>query len=160
MKRLSKAILLITLALSLLLCSCGILEEKEKTFTVEGMSITLTNRFHKTKQEGFTVAFDSSKIAIFALKEVFGDKLNADTTLAEYAELVVSANSLDVEPKEENGLTCFTFENDASGTSYTYLAVVYKADDAFWLLQFATKSSDFDEKKDTLVSYAKTVTFD
>ena len=93
MKHLTKALLLVTLVCSLLLCSCNLLTESEKTFTDSGMTITLTSGFEKNEQDGFTVTYASSKIVVFALKEDFTN-FDADTTLEEYADLVLAANQL------------------------------------------------------------------
>lgn len=160
-KHITKFLLLVTLACSLLLCSCSLLPEKEKSFTAEGMSITLTNRFRKNDQDGFAVVYDSSKVAVFALKEAFTAQYGKDTALEEYAELVIEANSMkDIEIKTENGLTYFIYENEADGKSFSYLATVHKADDAFWLIQLATETENFADMQDTLMTYAKSIKLD
>lgn len=46
-----------------------------------------------------------------------------------------------------------------SGKDYTYHAFVYKAADAFWLIQFATLQKDYEEKIEDIFKYAGTVTF-
>ena len=160
MKHLTKALLLVTLVCSLLLCSCNLLTESEKTFTDSGMTITLTSGFEKNEQDGFTVTYASSKIVVFALKEDFTN-FDADTTLEEYADLVLAANQLtDTTVTTENGLTSFTYESEVDGVSYSYLATVHEGEDAFWLIQFATKTNDFEANKEAIITYAKSITLE
>lgn len=42
-----------------------------KTFSSDGMTITLTDEFRETNIEYYTVAYDSKNVAVFALKEAF-----------------------------------------------------------------------------------------
>ena len=159
MKHITK-ILLLTLALSLLLCGCA---AKEKTFETEGMKIVLTNRFIEQDQEGFTTTYVSSNAVVLALKETFETledaDLDRDLSLEEYAELVMLSNSLDAKPQTKDGLTYFVYESTVDGVTYSYLAVVYKATDAYWLVQFATQQSDYAAMEETLFTYAKSVSF-
>lgn len=131
-------------------------------FSASGMNITLTEDFEKNEENmQYTAVFESQKVIVLALKENFsilpGSK---NMTLEEYGELVLSVNKLtDAELKEVEGL--LSFEYDAtSDREYHYLCFVYKASDAFWLLQFATVKSVADEHRADIIEYAKTVDFD
>lgn len=147
----------------LLFAGCGttnVKKAKEKTFSVDGMNITLTKGFTKTDMEGYTACFDSSEIAVFALKE------SADSTLSllDYAASILEANKsktpsniemLDGVPTIE-----YTYKSDADNAEYKYLTFMYKAPDAFWAIQFACKTADYEENKPFFVKWAKTVSFE
>lgn len=159
---------IITLSLAVfmiaaLLCSCSLLESAEKTFTNKGLSITLNESFAEYDHINFTVAYSSAKVAVFALKEEFtlfeGTDYGADTTLDEYANLVIVGNSLEAEISHENDLTSFTYEAMANGDNFTYFATVHKTGDAFWLIQFAVKSDNYESEKDNILAYAKSIAF-
>ena len=66
---------------------------EEKLFSSDGMEITLTKAFRKTSVDGYTVCYDSSKVAVFALKEAFSLAEGLEEmTLDDYRELVLQAN--------------------------------------------------------------------
>ena len=164
MKRIISIILSCVLLASLLLFSgCGLFKESPKTFTKGGMSITLTNRYKEAKLEGQTVAYDSKKIAVFALKEEFtlfeGTKYGKDSSLEDYANLVITANDVTASVNTENGLTSFTYTGENGKQKFTYFATVFKSEDAFWLIQFATESANYEAQKDTILSFAKSISF-
>ena len=160
MKRISVALLTLTLACSLLLCGCSLLSEKEKTFTSGELTIQLTNRFFESEYEGYDVVFDSSKVTVFVLKEEFSAAFGKEKMLNDYAELVIDTNEMkDVTVQTKDGLTYFTYSAKAEKDDYTYYAFVYKTDDAFWMIQFACEGKSVDRQIENFFQYAKSVTF-
>ncbi len=135
-----------------------------KVFSSNGMNITLTNEFVKTDIGNYTVAYDSKKVAVFALKESFelvdGFK---DYSLEEYCELVLQNNNLlSSEIEDMEGLIGFEYEftNPDTNNTYKYFSFVYKSNDAFWLVQFATLTEDVDNYSSKIIEWAKTVSFE
>jgi hypothetical protein len=133
---------------------------KEKTFTCEGMSITLVGNFREVEYEGFTTCYDSNKVAIFALKEDFSlaDGLE-DYTIRQYGEAVIESNDFIASLKNSEGLTYFEYQG-TSNQVYNYYAFIFKTDDAFWLIQFATPESEAEEYEAKIFEWAKTIKFD
>ena len=134
-----------------------------KTFSSNGMTITLTDEFRETDIENYTVAYDSKNVAVFALKEAFtlADGFG-DYTLEQYADLVIQANNLSsTEIKTADGLTRFeyNFTNPETNDSYKYFSYVYKTNDAFWLIQFATLNENVDGYAQQITDWAKSVEF-
>ena len=129
----------------------------KKIFSESGLTITLTDKFYKKDMVSYTGAFDSENIAIFALKEEISQFPNKDISLKEYAQLVIKNNQLDTSINENDGLTSFTFEKHLNGKDYTYFAVVYEGNDAFWLLQFSSESTKYESLKSKILQYAKSV---
>ena len=135
-----------------------------KDFSSNGMTIKLTDEFVKTDVENYTVTYDSKNVAVFALKEAFAlaDGFQ-DYTLEQYGNLVLQNNNLSsskIEDKE--GLIGFEYEftNPDTKDTYKYFSFVYKADDAFWLVQFATLTENVDEYSPKILEWAKTVSFE
>jgi len=132
-----------------------------KTFTSDGMTITLTDEFAKEYFDGYTVCYTSKKAVVIALREGFyeygGDA--SRYTLNEYGNLVLETNNLDSELKTSDGLTYFEYSRMSDGVKYAYFAVVYKADDAFWLVQFSTTQKNMDKLKPTFIEWANSVEF-
>ncbi len=134
-----------------------------KTFSSNGMVITLTDEFRKTDIENYTVAYASKNVAVFALKEGFTLAEGfEDYTLEQYADFVIQANNLSsAEIKTADGLTSFEYDftNLETNDSYKYFSYVYKTNDAFWLIQFATLNETVDEYAQQITDWAKSVEF-
>lgn len=135
-----------------------------KDFSSNGMSISLTDEFIKTDVENYTVAYDSKNVAVFALKEAFALAEGFQNyTLEQYGNLILRNNNLSAsELQNLDGLTEFEYEftNPNTKDTYTYFSFVYKADDAFWLVQFATLTENVDEYRAQILEWAKTVSFE
>lgn len=134
-----------------------------KTFYSNGISITLTDKFIETDVENFTVAYDSKNVAVFALEEPFtlADGFE-EYTLEEYAELVIETNNLDTSKIDTyDGLTYFThqYENTDTNETYQYYSYVYKTDEAFWLVQFATLEENTQDYVESILTWAKSIDF-
>lgn len=136
---------------------------KAKTFSSNGVTITLTNEFRKTSAENYTVVYDSKNVAVFVLKEAFilADGFE-DNTLEQYADLVKQANHLSSsETKTVDGLTGFEYDstNPETNDTYRYFTYVYKTDDAFWTVQFVTPIKNVETYKSEITEWAKSVKF-
>ena len=135
-----------------------------KTFSTDGMQITLTDAFQKSNYAGFDVCYDSRDAAVFVLKESFTLMDGFENyTLTEYGQLVLDANGFDssVQLKQTDGLTYFDYVAKGSDNAdYYHFCVVYKANDAFWLVEFAVRESNAEDMVDTLIQWAKSVTFE
>lgn len=148
------------------LVTSGLLSNKEpeaKTFSSNGMNITLTDEFKETNIENHTVSYDSENVMIFVLKEPYTLANGfADYTLEQYADLLIRVNNLgSAETKNVEGLTRFeyNFTNPETNYDYRYFCYVYRTNDAFWLIQFATLSENVDEYAQQITKWAKSVVF-
>lgn len=134
----------------------------DKEFSGEGLTITLTDSFRIAEVEGYTLCYDSFDVGVFALKETFSDYPTLEgLTLDDYKGYVLEANK-DKSPKEDasfDGLTVLKYEYrvEAKKANFTYFVSLYKARDAFWLVQFACKSSVYAEYEPYFVKWAKSV---
>ena len=132
-----------------------------KTFTCDGMSITLTDEFSEIEAETFTVAYGSKEVAAFILSEPFALYDGSENyTAQEYMELFIEFNGISsAEVKNSDGLTFCEYNRTlpSTGEVYTYFAYVYKAEDAFWLVQFATADKNADANREDIAEFAKSV---
>ena len=127
------------------------------------MSITMPDGFYEKSLASVTVYFESQETIVTALKEDFTTleaiNLGKNSTLKDYGQAVLANNQKSEELKEKDGLTYFTYTTSVSGKNFFYTAVVYKADDSFWLLNFACEDSNKNKYEDTFLKWAKTVSF-
>ncbi|MBE6631925.1 MAG: hypothetical protein E7623_04410 [Ruminococcaceae bacterium] len=135
-----------------------------KDFSSNGMTITLTDEFVKTDVENYTVAYDSKNVVVFALKEAFTLAEGfQDYTLEQYGNLVLQNNNLSSSKiGDKEGLIGFEYEftNPDTKDTYKYFSFVYKSNDAFWLVQFATLTENVDEYSSKIIKWAKTISFE
>lgn len=132
-----------------------------KTFTKDGMSIALTDDFEEMSAENYTVAYNSNKIVVLALKEKF-DVFPGfeDYTLEQYAQLVLTANGMDYDLNTQGNLCYFEYDfTTEMHVEYHYVTFHYKAGDAFWMIQFATPKNNYEKAQAQIMSWAESVTF-
>lgn len=136
---------------------------KDKTFTSEGMAVTLTTEFQKTKMQNYTVAYKTRDVMVVALKENFELVDGFENyTLDQYLDAVLQANKLnDSAAVKADGLVGFVYNatDPATKQEYRYYNYVYKADDAFWLVQFVVLSQNAEQYEKDIVKWAKSVDF-
>ncbi len=136
---------------------------KDKTFSSNGIKITLTENFKEDDEiENMTASYVSNTCGVFLLKEKFSAYPGLDGyTLEQYADAVIRNNGKIAELREKDGIYYFeyTFENNSDGNTYYYMCCVYKTDNAFWTISFSTLESKADNYFDTFMKWAKSVEF-
>ncbi|MBR2860360.1 MAG: hypothetical protein IKB86_00750 [Clostridia bacterium] len=135
-----------------------------KTFSYDGMSITLTEEFGKAQTgDKYDVAYGSKAVAVFVIKEEFTlEEGFGDLTLEEYADIIMQGVELEgVTPEIKNGRAHFKYDylNPTTNETYWYFTYLYKTDDAFWAVQLATEEENLDEYSEKITQWAETVTF-
>ena len=132
-----------------------------KDFSVNGMSITLTDDFKKENASGFTAGYGTKNVAVLLLEEKFTLQAGfGDLSLQEYAKLVLDNSGHAAQIKTENGVTYFEYDaTGGNGKMFHYIAAMYKGPDAFWLIQFATEQKNAEEYRDEIFEWAKSVRF-
>lgn len=145
-----------------MLAGCGSVKAKE--FSKAGMSITLTTAFTEKEMATQTAYYESQKAIVTCLKEEFSiledEGLSADdVTLEQYGEAVIVMNGLDSEVQTEDGLTYIRYDKSLNGKDFSYYATVFKGTDAFWMIQFACESKNFDSMHEIFKTWAKSVKF-
>lgn len=155
--------LAISFGIFISLMSSGKGSSKPKTFAGEEMTITLTDEFRETEYEGFYACYDSSKVAVFAIKDDFSllEGLE-DYTLMEYASLVAQGSGKDASDlKKLDDLVYFDYEyeNTEYHEEYEYYVFLYKEKDAFWIIQFAVNDEYEDEYARKIFEWAGSVEF-
>lgn len=135
-----------------------------KDFSAGGLTITLTEDFTQIPADGFALYCESPDVAMFALKEDFFLMPGAeDYTVEEYADLVFQNNPMAATAQlyTEGTLTWFeySYTNTTEALDYRFFVFIFKSDDAFWMLQFATPEALAEEKADGIIEWAKSVSF-
>jgi hypothetical protein len=136
-----------------------------KVFSVEGMEITLTDRFALMQAEGATAGFSGDDAVVYVLREDF-DAFEgfAELSLAGYGTMVLENNGLAdaVTLQEEGDMAVFEylFTQEDSAASYYYYCVARKGTDAFWLVQFAVPAQEQEIYQSVFPHWAQTITLE
>ena len=134
-----------------------------KTFTVQGMSITLTKEFEESAHRGYTFVYEGEDVICVGLRESFDIAEGfGDLSVREYGELVLEANELtDSELKEKDGLLYFEYDNydEESKLGYHFFSYLFKSEDSFWMIQFSTLQNKADDCEADILKWVKTVEF-
>ena len=136
----------------------GIFNEKakDKTFTKEDFSITLTDEFTEEQYEDMFVAYETNAVAVFVVRDDFS--VIGNITLDEYAELSLEANArTGLESHKENGYVWFSYVDTVDGEDYYYFAALYKGEKAFWAVSFTTFKDKADQYHSTFKKWAATI---
>ncbi len=135
----------------------------EKTFTANGLTITLTDGFKEESSVQVTTGFSSKDVYVVALREPFtllpGSE---DMTVEEYAELVKTANNRTETVQKYGDLTGFDYDYEGTdGKSELHSRIfMFKEEEAFWTVQFITLRKDFEKYADRINTWAASVRFD
>lgn len=138
----------------------------DKIFSKSGLSITLTDNFVEKSLLTQTAYYESSTAIVTTLKEPFENLesigLNKDSSLRDYAQAVINTNGFNNQGtyvQEGNGFTGFEYSASNTGVTINYIAVVYKTNDSFWLVQFACQEEDSAAFAEVFDKWAKSVVF-
>ena len=135
--------------------------EEDVTYSIEGLIITLPGDFIQEELQGQTAYFESNEAIAVILKEEFTTfeaiGISTDMSLVEYAELLMELYGHEGDIYELEGLIFFEYEATITGTDFSYFATVFRGDDAYWMVQFACLSDDYDELCEEFVEWALTV---
>lgn len=133
---------------------------KPVTFTAGQLSLTLDDRFSPREEPGFDAAFGAPGAAVFVRKEPFSQARGMeDMTLEEYGALVMEDNGLDGALWPGGGAPHFAYGYDGPDGPFCCTAYLYKAADAFWLVQFALPAEGADAYEDDVPTWAASVRF-
>lgn len=139
----------------------ALLAERPRDFNAEGMTITLTNRFDRVNVPGFTVSFLSRYAAVHALREPFSEDFGK-LTVEQYGTLIAQSNDqIRSSPVRDGELYYYEYEyrDEEKNASIAYLVAIYKAKNAFWVINFAADQEDYPALRETVRSWARSVRF-
>lgn len=164
-KRITALLGAVAVLFALMGCSAVSLgQTKTELYASGGMEIVLPKGFTEHTVDGYTVCYDSASAEVFALREPFSLAEGVeDMTVDEYADLVRTAN-VDKSPSSitvEEGFPMmeYTYYVESHEEDFVYLSVMYKAQDAFWTLQFVCSAEDYEEYRPQFIEWAKSVKF-
>ena len=129
------------------------LNAQPKKFTEKELTITVTDEFEKTEQEGFDFCLESKYVGILGLKQRSDAK-----SVEDYAENVISYNDKNSKVMTKDGLTYFYYKYKVDGTNYRYVVFAYKSTGGnYWLVQFVLDDKAYEEYEEKIFEWAKSV---
>ncbi len=138
---------------------------KEKVFTAEELSITLTSEFEETNYDGYLTAFETRDVVVTVYRESFEYYPELEEySLNRYSSMLVEMIDGTYIPRSVSDGDMIYVEysspsvDDENEMIYTRI-YLYKTDDAFWEVEFSVWQDNLYEMKDDLSNWAKTVSF-
>lgn len=138
---------------------------KDKTFTKDGLEITLTNQFKDVDPGNYVAFYESDTMMVgtytepFSLGEGFGD-----LTVQEYGEGLIKYNEqtagAGLELIQDGDLYYYVWDDIYDRRYYTFVTYLYKSDDAFWYVDFIVEKEDYESQRVQISKWAHTVTFE
>lgn len=134
---------------------------REKTFTENGVKITLTDRFEIREDSTIDAGFTANGIEIYFFNETFEEyPEDKALTVSEFLKDLAEMNGEDPESiKEEDGLYYFEYMYDTGKKLDAYVVTAYKHDDGFLIANFITANADALAYKEHIIKWAKTVEY-
>ena len=135
---------------------------KERVFRVGEMEISLDESFAQAPVQGLEACYTSEHVDVFVLREDFSLAEGlGDQTLLQYGADVVAGNeqAQGAAVTEKNGLTYFEYEGEQGGVRFVLLSYLYKSENAFWVVQFATPEVKREHLEGSVEAWAKSVRF-
>ena len=133
-----------------------------KDFTVQNMTITLNENFSVEQMEGSEEWIASDHVGVYTVRDAFAEYEGLeDWTLQEYAATCF-ADEEDPHPVllTDGNLRYYAYDVDLGDEgSYSYTAYVFKTQDAFWLVQFVTETSEASRYASDIRAWAQSVVF-
>lgn len=164
-KRITALLGAVAVLFALMGCSAVSLgQTKTELYASGGMEIVLPKGFTEHTVDGYTVCYGSPTATVFALREAFSlaDGVE-DMTVREYADLVYLAYAARSPSPitEEDGLPLmeYTHYEESRGKNFVCLNAMYKAEDAFWIIEFMCAEADYEEYRPQFIEWAKSVKF-
>ncbi len=134
-----------------------------KTFSAEGMEITLTGKFVKLPDSQYTVSYGTGDVVVHAVKNDFSDRVPAELSVWEYINTRADEDGVvkNAEKTEENGRINFTFKTEENnGSTYIWHTYVYKTDKAFWIVQFGVSEAQNEAFSEEIEAWADSIKFE
>ena len=129
-----------------------------KVFTNCGMSITLNEDFVTEDKNDVYAVYTSNEIFIGIARAPLGNF--ADCSAAEFCDKRIETNRFDTVTQQKDGLTFYEYEVTYSkNNQWHHITFVYKTDEPFYLANFSIRKDLYDDYKDDIFEYAKSVTF-
>ena len=133
-----------------------------ETFSEEGFSITLTNKFEESEEEGFFLCYDSRDVAVMIEKVAMADvdypsmKAFAEAYAASDPDLYTTTK----EVTKYGKLMWYEYETKIGFTTYHYAAYFYENQGYYYLFTFGAEQDDFAQYSDEIDTWASSVTFE
>ena len=138
-------------------------KDSSKSFAAEGIQITLNEDFEQAEADGFSLMCESHYMAVIVLREAFEDYEGLEEwSLADYSQVLMENNDYVDHPLSyHNGIPYFEYDyhNPETKENFHYTIFMYKSDDAFWAVQFATHKSAADRYAEKIKGFAESVQF-
>lgn len=133
-----------------------------QTFSESGFSITLTNKFEESEEEGFFLCYDSRDVAVMIEKVAMADfnypsmKAFAEAYAASDPDLYTTTK----EVTKYGKLMWFEYESDVGLSTFHYGAYFFEKSGYYYIVTFGTDDGDYERYRNDIDAWASSVSFE
>lgn len=134
-------------------------EPTYKSFYVQGMEIKLPDSFQREDSDGDIFFYDGTYVVILTREAFTVYPYLQYMTIEEYGEDILNASGIDATPEFIDGLYCFEYETTSldGTTRHNYFTVLFKSNQACWIVQFAAPFWNASPMRSKFISWAKMI---
>ncbi len=148
-----------------------VFSKNPRTFSKNGISITLSSSFKYANDSDVTFSVTSEKARVDAEEFKFSEfpdykgisQIEFATLLKNnynYVALVTERMNWSSEIYQEDGLVYFDYTlSGITNSEYKHRAYFFTTDDSVWLVEFTARESEYDSVSKSFNDWAKTITF-
>lgn len=164
-KFLHNSLIIVLILISGVFCvACNSKQTKDKQFTCEDFTITLTNKFEDMSDlsDRYRFIASDSSIAVYADFQFLSDSKD-NITAEKFARSVIEnpnnniSADIPVMSATEYGFVYFEYEKESNGIEFKFFATVHKTTTKFWLCQFSAIKTRYEDLRPTMIKYAQSV---
>ncbi len=157
MKKIIYVFIVFSILLSLPACSND--KGNEVSFTehnCEELTITLPSDYIETPNDKYTFCYSTANSICIGSRE---GKASIQASgiviedLPQYTATVIHSIDPSIATNEYNNGYYFEWTKSINDTDYSYLGYTIDSENAYYLIQFATLTSEYPDMRDTLLSY-------
>ena len=157
----SKKHILLILALACSLCLLTGCSKDPKNFTVNQLTITLTEEFEVQENKIFDIYIESNDVGFSAVEETAESLEYAGyeiSSLKDYCMEILELNNTPTsELKQRGNYYYFVNSSVKSGASYTYVHCMMEGFNSYWICEFACKTKFYDKYEDDIFKWADSI---
>lgn len=136
------------------------LSRKDKVFSTDKFSITLTEDFDVFEDEAAEVGAVAKGIEVYAIADTFEEGSEESKMDAkEYVDSLVATTDTATKISDYNGVPCvdYKYKGENDDVVKNYKVFCYKGEDCFWMVHFITESGYSNVYKPHIFEWLETI---
>lgn len=122
----------------------------------DGLILTLPYDYIESSDDRYSFYYSNANSICIGSREAKKDISDAGIVLenlTQYTATIIHSIDPSIQTNEYNNGYCFEWTKNINDTDYSYLGFTIDSGDAYYLIQFATLKSEYENLRETFLSY-------